>query len=156
MLPSSLNYKVLNSIDYIGENNDRGRKPSSNIYPRGEVFGLEKIQKKKKVSIPLVIIWVLTTISLIVSIYFCASTTKSANEEVIRSNLVDALEEVLKNTTSIDTKFLKRFDTFLYKRKGWLIVNYNINFTAWLVLLCNNSLLWLFTTITLIRKRFNK
>jgi hypothetical protein len=143
------NYKVLNSIDYIGNH--------ESVYPTREVFDFERYKKKKKKSstIFLTTSWLLSTAALVTTIYFCSKAIY--NETNVQRALVSALEEVLQSSNvTVDDRFLKKFDKFLFKRKGWLTVSYNIDFIGWIILTCNNSLIWLLSTLMLAKKYVNK
>jgi hypothetical protein len=152
MSSNSSNYKVLlNTIDYIGNNED-----NRTIYPRKELFELEKFKKtKKKRHVAISLLMVLTTITTIISIYFCASGSFNNNEESLQKTIVDSIENILQHSNcTIDDKFLKRLDKFLFKRRGWLSVTYNVDYIAWIIATCTNSTIWFVTTFIFCKKWF--
>lgn len=146
--PCSFNYRVLNSIDYIG--NEDGNRPR-------EQFNLEeriqKRQKRKFILLSWIVIWVLSLICVVVSVYF--STYEHSNKS-IRTVMTDSLNEIIKSwNITVDDKFLKRFDKFLYKRKGLFSVTYEIDYIAWIIIAALNTTIDIVLSIIIIRKIIN-
>jgi hypothetical protein len=148
----NFNYKLFNSIDYIGEENQPMRKESK-IEGFNIVDQYKKMSSRRKRKISIILIWILSTIALSISSYYCYVGTVE-NEAKLRQSMIDALEDVIqKSNVTLDDKFLKRFDRFLYKRKGWLTTDKNVDFAGWIALTCNSALLWIISTSILIRKK---
>lgn len=139
------NYRILNSIDYSG-----GNEP-----PAVLEFETPKV-RKKKFPIALLCLWIFSASMLFVSVFF-NTTSSSRDVNRLRNGMVFALSEVIQNENiTLDDKFLKKFDKFLYKRKGWFVVNYEIDFIAWTVLTCQIFTLWLSTSIILSKKMISR
>jgi hypothetical protein len=108
--------------------------------------------KNRKIPVKLLMLWTYLTVVWGIALFFIINNEQND----WKKELVESMEELVdKYNATIDQKFLKQLDRFLFKRKGIFIVKYTTDQIAWMTITCTLTLSWIVVTVLLCHKCFN-